>query len=116
MIWIIEIKSVDIIDFTVLVGNCLDNALEATAKIKDPNKRWISIKINLDGTRLSMLVSNSVSISERVDVTNHIKTSKKDKTHHGLGLKSIKKTVSKYNGVMDFDCNDERFVIAITLG
>lgn len=108
-----DIDNIDIVDFALMVANCLDNALEATAKITEQNKRWVKIEIKPKGNKLALIVSNSVA--EKVDIIN-IKTSKKDMTMHGIGLKHIKETTEKYNGVMDLDCNDERFIIAITLG
>ena len=40
---------------------------------------------------------------------------KKDKVKHGFGLKNIKKIVDKYNGNIEIDIKDNKFITKIGL-
>ena len=44
-------------------------------------------------------------------------TTKKDRRLHGFGLKSVKKTVKKYNGDIAFDYNNpkKRFIVTVMI-
>ena len=47
-------------DLSIIIASCIDNALEATAKIPKPQKRWIKIKIHNDNTYIYLQIENSV--------------------------------------------------------
>lgn len=48
-------------------------------------------------------------------VNNRISTTKADKINHGLGLYSINKSVEKYNGSVNIECDNNVFSINILL-
>lgn len=103
--------TIELYDMISILANCLDNALEATNKITDPEARWINVKICPKGDKMSLVVSNAVA--NKVDVNNGLKTSKKDKIYHGHGVSNIKDAVLKYNGVIDINCDDKTFIVNI---
>lgn len=97
----IQINDVDI---TILFGNLIDNAIEASSI--SVGKR-ITIDIQNKGAYLSIIVRNSISGSVLSQNTK-LETTKSDKTIHGLGIKNIKNIVKKYNGMIEFfEENDE---------
>lgn len=81
-------------DITTLMGNILQNAIEATLKAAIPE---IRVELVEHKKEFFIVVSNSV-----VEIINTAKgfsmTSKKDKANHGFGLKNIAATVEKYHG------------------
>lgn len=85
------------IDFSAILGNLLDNALEAASSSKE-KQLWVHIKRKRGYDTIK--ISNS--IDESVLQTNPLlKTSKTDAEAHGLGSKQIKSLVEKYDGILD---------------
>lgn len=64
-----------------------------------------------------IIVSNSCDISPNFNDSELPTTTKKHKQLHGFGLKSVKKTLKKYNGDIDFeyDCEKNRFIVTVFL-
>lgn len=93
------ITYMEMFDITTLMGNVLQNAIEAAKKTNVPQ---IRVKLIEHANEIFITVSNSVI--EKVN-TNYtfLKTSKKDKKNHGFGLKNIIATVEKYQGEYHMD-------------
>lgn len=89
-------------DLTVLLGNLLDNALEALRK---DQKKFLSIEIRYTKSILYISVYNSFNgvINKR---GNRLLSLKKDKDSHGIGLSNVESIVNKYNGEMKIDSKD----------
>lgn len=48
-------------------------------------------------------------------VRGNLLTTKKDKKEHGLGLESVKEVLSKYNGVLQINCDKRVFIVEAVL-
>ena len=84
-------------DISALFGNMLDNAIESVVKIKDRQKRLISLHVIQDKQFIRIRTENYCE--ENVQFQDGIPiTTKKDKRFHGYGMKSMKKIVEKYGG------------------
>ena len=95
-----EITPFDTIDFFIVIGNLLDNAIENI----NPDYKKIIIHIYQDQQYNTIIIKNtydSNSILKEGAVT-----SKKDKQNHGIGLKSIKGIIRQYNGILIIDHDD----------
>lgn len=82
------------IDMCALLANLLDNAIEACEKLENKS-RWIYLKIKSKNDMLFIILENSTTENKK-DSINFFQTTKKDKIHHGLGIKSIENVVQKY--------------------
>ncbi len=101
-------------DLCVILGNSLDNALEACQKLPDRDDKTISVTSNCCGGFLFMSITNP--IAEKVAVRdNHIATTKENKTLHGFGLYSLHSIVKKYDGDIQLASTDTNFTISIDL-
>lgn len=93
-------------DLTSLFCNLLDNAYESASKQKES-----FIEINMqkkEHTAFTILTMvNSCRVNPFLPETKHLMTSKKNKMHHGFGIKSIKRIINKYNGDMEMYYNEE---------
>lgn len=98
-------------DLTVLLGNLIDNAIEAAEKSNKEKK--ISVQILEKGNMFFVHVKNSVGNAPIIEDGNFI-TSKRDRTNHGWGMKSIQTIVEKYGGQMDIKYDDKYFETNIT--
>ena len=84
----------EMFDITTLMGNLLQNAMEATAKAAVPK---IRVELIEHQKEIFIVVSNSVL--EKVNTKKgFFMTSKEDRINHGFGLKNIAATVEKYHG------------------
>ena len=96
-----EQLNIDIADFITLLGNLLDNALEALKKV-DREQRILTIKIVFSQERLIGRITNTYC-GEIHQKDDKILTSKKEKQKHGYGLSNVEKIIKKYNGYMEID-------------
>ena len=108
-----ELKTVDVkvmlpekvrhsFDINVLLGNLLENAIEAASKTEN---KYLSVHITLKRGILKVKIENSFESSrilreERQGKNMVLKTTKPVTEQHGIGLKNVKKIVEKYNGTM----------------
>ena len=92
----LDSENVPSMDICTILSNALDNAIEACIKIENPANRYINVKITTDnGIFISVANPSTEAPKKRAGI---IISSKKDKENHGLGLKSIRRTVDKHNG------------------
>lgn len=98
-------------DMSVLLGNLLDNAIEAAAKATKCKN--VSIQMINKSNMLFIHIKNSIGESPCIRDGKLI-TTKADKINHGWGMKSIEAIVEKYSGQMDISYNNEFFEINIT--
>lgn len=91
---------IDDIDFTNIIGNLLDNAIEAAEKVEKGN---VSIVIKPQKKFIIIKVKNSYDGNKN----NELQTTKKDKEYHGIGLKSIKRIVEKYQGEFELEFKEK---------
>lgn len=103
-----ELITINEIEIAVIIGNILDNAIEACQKITDINKEiWGSITV--DKQNITINIKNTAVSS------NNLKTSKTDKKSHGYGLKSISHIAKKYNGYAKFSFENNIFTSYVIL-
>lgn len=89
---------------SVLV-NLLDNAIEASATVKDP---MIRVLLRLKQSYLFCSVSNRVD-PERLRQNQELRTTKQDALEHGFGIPSVKLIAQQYNGMAVFKLEDDFF-------
>lgn len=87
-------ESISTTDLTIVIGNLLDNAIEASLKTND---RHIQIKIIKDDYKLVISVSNTYN-GTILEKKGNIISTKKDKNKHGYGISNIKLICNKYHG------------------
>lgn len=107
-----ELDNISDTDLGVLLGNLLDNAIEACEKNKGTSE--IYIKTWAEAGYYLIEIRNTVDtdvLAENPDLN----TSKSDKKLHGIGLKSIRDTIEKYNGILNFAQKIDCFFVHISL-
>lgn len=108
-----DLSGIDSVDLCNLIGNLLDNAIEA-AQNCEPEKRSIELNISSSSSRLIITVRNSISHSILKD-NPKLATSKVERSEHGFGIKTIKFISEKYGGTTDFYEENLTFVCRITM-
>lgn len=108
-----EVGGVGEYDLCNLIGNMLDNAIEAAEKTG--NRAVVEVSIFSDKYKLMITVSNSISQSI-LNGNSELKTTKKEPVLHGFGVKSIRTIAEKYGGNADFYEEDLTFFCRVILG
>lgn len=109
------LRSISDVDLYLLLSNALDNAIENTGKIENPEERTISLVIERKGNLASIQMNNNYTGEIEVGEDGRIQTSKEDSDHHGFGLKSMEYIVKKYGGSICVATDDGIFVLQIVL-
>ena len=99
-------------DFTIILGNLLDNAVEALAQMDEGKHCYVGIKY----TKCCLIVCVKNTYQNAVTEQNGcIISSKPDTEMHGIGLKSVRSIVDKYGGIMEISHSDGIFTVKIAL-
>lgn len=101
-------------DLCAILGNLLDNALEAAGKVADPKERKVTLVIRRIHRMLVIKVENTFTEVRKGD-DGELKTTKTDGGLHGWGLKSVRVAAEKYEGTLQTACEGNRFRAVVTL-
>ena len=99
-------------DLTVILGNLLDNALQAVSLV--PEKGFIDLAIRYSKGMLLIRVSNPFKTAIKTE-NGKIVTTKADKKNHGYGLRSVDEAVAKYHGTIKIEADENIFTITAAL-
>lgn len=104
------------VDLCSIIGNLLDNALEACLRQKDTEERFIRVYVGIMKQQLYISVTNSAS--GRAAKKGKVYTSSKgsgEENVHGFGLSSIDRTVKKCGGYVNRQDDEGVFATEILL-
>lgn len=101
------------IDLCVVIGNLMDNAMEATIKLNNPEDRFIRVYIREMKNQLYISVTNSVGGKVKKFNLEYIST--KLGINHGFGLKRVDSIVRKYNGFINRQNEEGVFATEVIL-
>lgn len=107
-----EDTPVDEHDISVLLGNLLENAVEACAEQQNSTRRII-IKGNGDQHSLIFTIDNTCENEIKKNKKGEFLTTKR--TGNGIGMNSAKKIVERYNGVFSADKKGDMFYVSFML-
>ncbi len=91
------------VDLCVIIGNLLDNAIEANEGLEQNALRFIRVYIDAKGEQLYLSITNTAR--ERPKRAGERYISSKTGPNHGFGLLRADRLVNKYEGYMK--CRDE---------
>lgn len=104
----------DSADMCIILGNALDNALEANIKVNFV-KRYIKLNMRMEMNNLAIIVENSFDGKIKRNKRGKIMTVKTNQIDHGHGLNSIQRAVNKYHGFMNISYLENVFILEIVL-
>lgn len=100
-------------DLYSLIGNILDNAIEASSRLEENDKKCIDFSIKRQASYLFIKCQNYYKGTILFE-NNLPKTIKSDKFNHGYGMKSIKNIADKYSMDLEIKADDGVFVLLLT--
>lgn len=98
-------------DIASLFGNALDNAIEATSKLPNKQQRLIRLALYGQGQFTVIRVENYYDSALKKDSTGALRTTKRDASRHGFGVKSIRHIAAQYGGEVTIRTDDHWFVL-----
>lgn len=103
--------SFEVFDINVILGNLLDNAIEALERIAEVAKKKIVLSILEEKGIFKLYIGN------RFDgiLPANQQTRKSDVEHHGLGTRSIQEVIQKYQGKMQTNVKNEWYEVTLLL-
>ena len=99
-------------NIAILLSNLLDNAIEA--EVKENEKKEMKLKMFTYKESVNIIVENRVAESV-LEKNPMLKTTKKKKQNHGIGMESIREIVKQEEGTMDISEEIGWFIIHILL-
>lgn len=87
-------------DLCVILGNALDNAIEAAQSSGTP---YINVYIGIKKETFVIVIKNSFTGEIKKNNQGKLFSTKINKTYHGYGISSIKKATKKYQGQVIID-------------
>ncbi len=101
------------IDLCVIIGNLLDNAMEACLRQSENEERFIRVFIGVLKNQLYISVSNSVGGKVKKSGKNYI--SSKNSETHGFGLMRVDRIAAKYDGYVNRQNEEGVFATEVML-
>ena len=106
-------------DIGIILGNALDNALEACIRLKKQEPKaeaFIRLISFQRGKLLFLRIENSFDGNLIRDPRSEFPlTAKEEKELHGIGLANIKHVAESYEGTVDWEVADGVFILAVML-
>jgi sensor histidine kinase YesM len=98
-------------DINVILGNLLENGIEAA---RQTESKRLDVNIELQQGFLRIQVENSYNgkLEKR---HQWLLTTKKASGLHGIGLENVRKTVEKYDGIMEVCPDEDMFRVVLIL-
>lgn len=100
-------------DFCVLMGNCLENSIDACLKNKREN-RFIRVDSAVTNKYLAITITNSYDGNEQT-LNEKFLSDKRERNDVGIGLNSVEAIVKNYNGEFKVKCKDKVFTVYMML-
>ena len=100
-----ETLGISPIDLYVILGNTLDNALNACS-VLCKEKRWIRVKMRKRNQMLLYCISNAKTDQVLIQRLGR---------YHGYGLKNVRRSVEKYTGQMQIKDESDEYVVTIRM-
>lgn len=109
-------SGVEPVDMTVLLGNCLENALEALHRLPEGQRR-LSIELIPVNAMLLLRIQNTCMLSHGSGEPAGWEAfaSSKGPGRQGVGLRSVTAIAEKYDGSAQFQCKDGLFTTRVFL-
>lgn len=101
------------VDVSLVIGNLMDNAMEACMKVEDAQKRFIRVYLDVLKGQLYIYVMNSVGGRLKKEGSRYLST--KRGAGHGFGLMRLDRVVQKYQGYLHCEDETDVFVAEVML-
>ncbi|MFV0451979.1 MAG: GHKL domain-containing protein [Propioniciclava sp.] len=108
------VSFLDPMDIVALVGNALDNAIDAVSQFPDEEQRRIRLMISRKGAFTVLTVENP--FAGEIDTVDGLpRTTKRSSTHHGYGMRNMRDIAERHGGNLRVNTTGDSFVLHVLL-
>ncbi|MBE7702330.1 sensor histidine kinase [Oerskovia sp. Sa1BUA8] len=100
----------DAMGLSALFGNALDNAIESTAPLPDPDNRLVRVAVYTQGA-LVMVRFENYHVGDLEFDDGIPRTTKRDALNHGYGLRNMRQVVEGHGGSLTIHDEADWFVV-----
>lgn len=102
------------VDLYTLFGNALNNAIEGSVGVEDPEMRNVSVTVQRRLGAAFIQIENYFSGPLKTQ-NGRLLSTKPDGMDHGFGLQSISAVAARYGGAVDVSAQDNIFCLSILI-
>ena len=100
-------------DLCIVLGNALENAIEACRQKDNSERRFASVKAGTIKGQWLLKVKNSYN--GQLEIRDGRYISSKDGKSHGLGIRNIEKVAETYGGFVKIEHDDMEFTLMVAV-
>lgn len=104
-VWVSDQLPISAVDLYIIMGNTIDNAIEACQQVPAADSPTISLTLRQQNHTLFYVIDNPIPA----------KQGKKPGDVHGYGIRNVKNCVAKYHGMTTVSKQDGVFSVQIQL-
>ncbi|KIR02587.1 Membrane associated histidine kinase-like ATPase [Lachnospiraceae bacterium TWA4] len=97
-------------DVTIILGNLLENALNACKEVTSQKPR-IELNCQYDDTEFLLKIKNTTDKEPKIDFDGRYFSS--SHKGHGIGIESVRTVVDSYQGFINIECEHHYFEVTI---
>lgn len=101
------------LDLYTLLGNALDNAVEAVSRLPAEKEKFISLTAAREGNMVTLHMENP--LAGTVTFSDGLPRSARDPRYHGFGMRSMERIVQRYGGTLSARQQGELFCLDLLL-
>ena len=96
----------------IVIGNLMDNAIEALERTEE---KIFRLEMRYDKGIIYIITENSYNGEIIKNGDTFVSTKTNEKGTHGIGLSNIKRIVSEHNGEIDIETDNNIFTVSIIM-
>ncbi|WP_195840486.1 sensor histidine kinase [Clostridium porci] len=97
------------LDISIILGNLLQNAVEALKKCEGDKR--VCVLLSMEKGTLRLRIINTYDGAPIMSNGKRLQTSKAMETDHGFGLQYVKEAINRYNGKMEYKIRADEFEV-----
>ena len=101
-------------DIFYVLGNLLDNAIEAIEKC-DENNRYVNVKVINKNSMFRLYIENSYEIEPMKKGKQFLSMKENGRNEHGWGIENVREIVRRYKGMLDIQYENQNFSVDLVL-
>lgn len=103
-------------DLNIIIGNLMDNAIEAAEKINENVREPIRVNIKcMSGCLVIKIDNQCIEADLNIKDGTYISTKTDKLSLHGYGLKNVNNVVNQNDGIIETKSENDRFFVQVTM-